>query len=93
MDRPFLAKPVRFNFFCTFSVIYICLLCVVYMVLRWRECLGKGICAFLPYGKKVIIALRRRGSMSLARPAAGGESCKQDSFLPYRKFLRQKEIN
>ena len=28
------------------------------------------------------------GSMSLPRPAAGGESCKQDSFLPYRKVLR-----
>ena len=27
------------------------------------------------------IALRRRGIMSLKRPAAGGESCKQDSFL------------
>ncbi len=32
------------------------------------------------------------GSMSLLRSAAGGESCLQDSFLPYRKFLRQKEI-
>ncbi len=28
--------------------------------------------------------------MSLPRPAAGRESCKQDSFLPYRKVLRQK---
>ena len=28
--------------------------------------------------------------MSLPRPAAGGESCKQDSFLPYKKVLRQK---
>ena len=27
------------------------------------------------------IALRRRGIMSLKRPVAGGESCKQDSFL------------
>ena len=27
------------------------------------------------------IALRRRGIMSLKRPATGGESCKQDSFL------------
>ncbi len=26
------------------------------------------------------IALRRLGSMSQKRPAAGGESCKQDSF-------------
>ncbi len=42
---------------------------------------------------KAIIALRRRGSMLLPRTAAGEESCKQDSFLPYRKFLRQKEIN
>ena len=30
------------------------------------------------------IALRRIGSMSQKRPAAGGESCEQDSFLkPY----------
>ena len=29
------------------------------------------------------IALRRRGIMSLKRPAAGGESCLQDSFLLY----------
>ncbi len=34
-----------------------------------------------PIWYKIIIALRRRGSMSLPRPAAGGESCKQDSFL------------
>ena len=27
------------------------------------------------------IALRRGGIMSLKRPVAGGESCKQDSFL------------
>ena len=27
------------------------------------------------------IALRRSGRVSLKRPAAGGESCKQDSFL------------
>ena len=27
------------------------------------------------------IALRRIGIVSLERPAAGGESCKQDSFL------------
>ena len=27
------------------------------------------------------IALRRLGSMSQKRPAAGGESCEQDSFL------------
>ncbi len=31
--------------------------------------------------------------MSLPRPPAGGESCLQDSFLLYRKFLRQKDIN
>ncbi len=31
--------------------------------------------------------------MLLPRPAAGGESCKQDSFLPYRKVLRQKDID
>ena len=31
--------------------------------------------------------------MSLPRPAAGGESCLQDSFLPYRKVLRQKDID
>ncbi len=36
-----------------------------------------------PIWQKAIIALRRRGSMSLSRPAAGGESCKQDSFLLY----------
>ena len=29
------------------------------------------------------IALRRLGSMSQKRPAAGGESCEQDSFLMY----------
>ena len=29
--------------------------------------------------------------MSLPQSAAGGESCLQDSFLPYRKVLRQKE--
>ena len=27
------------------------------------------------------IALRRKGRVPLSRPAAGGESCKQDSFL------------
>ena len=31
------------------------------------------------------IALRRTGRMSLKRPAAGGESCKRDSFSLYRK--------
>ncbi len=31
--------------------------------------------------------------MSLLRPAAGGESCQQDSFLPYRKVRRQKDID
>ncbi len=34
---------------------------------------------------KAMIELRRNGMMSLERPAAGGESCRQDSFL-YRKF-------
>ena len=29
------------------------------------------------------IALRRSGRVSLKRPAAGGESCEQDSFLFY----------
>ena len=33
------------------------------------------------------IALRRIGIMSQKRPAAGGESCEQDSFLLYRKVL------
>ena len=37
------------------------------------------------------IALRRRGIMSLKRPAAGGESCKQDSFL-YREFSDKREV-
>ena len=32
------------------------------------------------------IALRRSGRVSLKRPAAGGESCEQDSFL----FLRNR---
>ncbi len=32
------------------------------------------------------IALRRLGIVSLERPAAGGESCEQDSFLSYRKL-------
>ena len=38
---------------------------------------------FSPYDTKnapLRIALRRSGRMSLKRPAAGGESCKQDSF-------------
>ena len=47
----------------------------------------------IPIWQKAIIALRRSGSMSLPRPAAGGESCKQDSFFPYRKFLRQKGVD
>ena len=35
-----------------------------------------------PYDTKTLrgIALRRSGRVSLKRPAAGGESCKQDSF-------------
>ncbi len=31
--------------------------------------------------KTAMIALRRNGMMSLERPAVGGESCRQDSFL------------
>ena len=36
-----------------------------------------------PYDTKTLrgIALRRSGRMSLKRPAAGGESCSQDSIL------------
>ena len=45
---------------------------------------------FLFHGKVLLwnkkrsarIALRRKGIMPLKRPAAGGESCKRDSFLP-----------
>ena len=37
------------------------------------------------------IALRRRGIMSQERPAAGGESCKQDSILYHRKLLSAKK--
>ena len=33
------------------------------------------------------IALRRSGTVSLKRPAAGGESCKQDSFFFSREEL------
>ena len=46
---------------------------------------------FFAIWQKAIIALRRRGSMSLPRSAAGGESCKQDSFLLYRKFLNSQK--
>ncbi len=35
----------------------------------------------IPYYIKNIIALRRRCSMSLKRPAAGGESCVAGFFL------------
>ena len=38
------------------------------------------------------IALRRSGRVSLKRPAAGGESCKQDSFLLYRKDRRWRSV-
>ena len=36
-------------------------------------------------------ALRRSGIMSINRPAAGGESCKQDSILYHRKLLSAKK--
>ena len=39
------------------------------------------------------MALQRRGTMSLKRPAAGGESCKQDSFLLYKYFNLFKGMN
>jgi len=55
------------------------------MILLPASVVGAG---FLPYGKKAIIALRQRGNMWLPRPAAGGECCKQDSFLFYRKLPR-----
>ena len=42
---------------------------------------GRPFDTRIPYGKKAIIPLWRRGNMSLPRPAAGGESCQQDSFL------------
>ena len=38
------------------------------------------------------IALRQKGIMSLLRPAAGGESCVQDSFLLYRKDRRWRSV-
>ena len=58
------------------------------------DCLGNplfyriGKFSEFPIWQKIIIALRRGGSMSLLRPAAGGESCKQDSFLCAEEICR-----
>ena len=65
---------------------------------RRAEC-GQGICkespAFLCHRKVLLwhkkrsagIALRRKGIMSLKRPAAGGKSRKRDSFY------KEKHVN
>ena len=46
----------------------------------------------IPYGKKQLLNCGGEEHIS-ARPGAGGKSCKQDSFLLYRKVLRQRNID